>query len=159
MIVRNARSALNALRVQENRAESGNDPRPRPDRVVCDVEEKRGEDAIPLGLGGKNPLCHVSAAARLGAGVPRRPPLYRQENRESQKRHPRISLDSVGPYLHREHRERGVGASEVGGQSGLEFVHSSHCSHRVHSEYDHRAHLDDELNEISPEHGPHPGTR
>ncbi len=42
-------------------------------------------------------------------------------------------------------------------QARLQLVHSAYSPHRVHGENYHRAHLDDELDEIGPEHGPHPG--
>src|SRR6266550_2518494 len=42
-------------------------------------------------------------------------------------------------------------------QAILELVHSPYRAHRVHGEHDYRAHLDDELNEIGPQHGPHAG--
>src|ERR1700694_4311839 len=35
----------NSGRIEEYRAKSGDDPGPRPDRVMRDVEETRGEDA------------------------------------------------------------------------------------------------------------------
>src|SRR5450759_5080030 len=42
------------------------------------------------------------------------------------------------------------------GQALLELVHSPHGANRVHGENDYGAHLDDELDEIGPEYGPHP---
>src|SRR5258706_1185488 len=47
----------------------------------------------------------------------------------------------------------------MGRQAFLEFAHSPDSPYRIKGKNDYRAHLDDELDEIGPENGPHPGTR
>ncbi len=75
MIIRDANRACNTGWVEENRAKSRDDPRPRPDGVVRNVEKECREDAITLGLGGEDSLRDVPAAAGLSTWIPGSPPL------------------------------------------------------------------------------------
>ncbi len=89
--------------IEQDRAKSGDDPRPWPDRVVRDVEEESRQNTVSFCFRGKDSLRDVAATTRLGAGIPRRPPLHRQEDGQGQERHPRISLDASRSDFHRKH--------------------------------------------------------
>ncbi len=114
-----------------------------------DVEEERREDAVPLRARAEDPLSDVPAAARLGARIPRGPPLHGEERDDGERRHP----DGAGG---RHDGERGLLRSEVRHQARLQRCEPADRSHREDRERDDGGHLDDELHEVGPEDGPHP---
>ena len=62
--------------IDDQRAQADQDPGPGPQDVVGDVEEQDRAQRVLLRLGGQHALGDVAAAARLGAGIPDRPPLH-----------------------------------------------------------------------------------
>ena len=75
-------SGCRQLRVDEDRAERHEDPGPRPQHVVRDVEEEHGAERVLLRLRREHALRDVAAAARLRARIPDRPPLHRDRHDE-----------------------------------------------------------------------------
>ena len=78
----NGAGDVGELRVDDRRRERDDDPRPRTQRVVHDVEQQRADDGVLLGLRREHALRDVAAAARLGARIPHRPPLDGERNDE-----------------------------------------------------------------------------
>ena len=155
------RLLVDQVRVEQHRRQSGDDPRPRAKRVVRDLEEERRQDAVSLRLRAEDALCDVPATPRLGAGIPGRPPLHREEDRQREERHPGIGNQpaAVRRDRQRQHRDRRRLAAEVRREAGLEGAHPADRAHREHRQHDHRRHLDHELDQVRPEHRPHPGRR
>src|ERR1051326_7913374 len=89
--VRKRRGNVRQIREHEDRRERDDDPWPWAQRVVHDVEEERTRQRIALAPGGKHALRDVTAAARLGAGIPNGPPLYGEWNDEERHRQPPIA--------------------------------------------------------------------
>ena len=80
--VREGRPQGIEIREDHERAQRYQDPRPRAQGIVGDVEEQRRADGVVLVLGGQHPLRDVAAAAGLRARVPGRPPLNGQRHEE-----------------------------------------------------------------------------
>ncbi len=139
------------LRIHEDRAERDEDPRPRAQHVVRDVEEEHRGERIPLGLGRQHALRDVAAAARLGARVPDGPPLH--GNRHDEHRDGDVPVvgeigqdaevvHAVGPADHRQLGDERVEAADL---------------RRLQREVrgrGHRRHLDEELDHVDDEHAP-----
>ncbi len=138
-------------------ASADEDPRPRAQHVVRDVEEQHRAERIPLRLRREHPLRDVAAAAGLGAGIPDRPPLHRDRHDEDRDgdvpvvREVRQDAqvvqcrrDPASPRACRSARDRpptcGAVDREVGGG-------------------DDRRHLDEELDHVDDEHAPQAGVR
>ena len=145
--------ALNVgqLRIHEDRRERDEDPRPRAQHVVRDVEEQDRAERIALGLRRQHALRDVAAAAGFRAGIPHRPPLHGNRHDEHRDRdvpvvrevgqHAEI-VDAAGPAHRRQLRDQPVEPAdlrrtqrEVGGR-------------------DHGRHLDEELDHVDDEHAP-----
>ncbi len=144
-----------AVRIEEHGAKAGDDPRPRSDCVVRDVEEQSRQHTVTFGLRREDSLRDVSAAARLGAGIPGGPPLHAEEDAECQERHPGIRLDAVAAELDRQNGDCRRFTAEVLRHADSERGDPADGLHRVHGENDHRRHFDHELHEIRPQHRPH----
>ena len=74
------------LRVDDDRAEADEDPRPRAAARSARVEEEHGAERVPLRFRREHALRDVAAAAGLGAGIPHRPPLHRDRHDEHRDR-------------------------------------------------------------------------
>ena len=83
--------------------ERDDDPRPRAQRVVSDVEEQRAAERIALALRGEDALRDVAAAAGLRAGIPHRPPRDRQ--RQDQHRQRQRPVVEIRQQLQRRRRD------------------------------------------------------
>ena len=77
-------------RIHDQRRERDDDPRPGPKRVVSDVEPERRFHRVALVLRGEHALSDVASATRLGARVPRAPPLDRNRDDEDRRRRPPV---------------------------------------------------------------------
>src|SRR5581483_10689358 len=86
------------IRIQHNRNQSDQNPRPWPDRVVRDVEPQNGEQSLAFVLRAEDALRDVASAARLSAGIPECPPLHSEVDQQSDNRKspPGLASESVG---------------------------------------------------------------
>ena len=82
------------------RREANEDPGPGPHGVVHDVEQEGGAGRMPLVAGREDPLHHVSAAARLGAGVVGRPPLHAERQQEGREQRVEGNGGRIGKERH-----------------------------------------------------------
>ena len=94
--------AVGDVRIQDQRGEGGEHPRPRPHAVVGDGEPQRRQRRLPLVPRRHHALREVPAAARLLAGVPARPPLHAEIGHERGRRQAQ--------------RRRGAGSGRAGGR-------------------------------------------
>ena len=76
-------------RKKNQRSQRHQNPRPRPDGVVRDVEPERRQQRMPLVFGAEHALRDVASAAGLGSGIPGGPPVERNVDQERDQRHPR----------------------------------------------------------------------
>src|ERR1700751_1215794 len=70
--------------IEDDSRECCQDPRPRANRIMCDVEPQNREETIALVARTENPLRNVSASAWLGTRIPKSPPLEAEIYDESQ---------------------------------------------------------------------------
>ena len=77
-----ARCTSSSVREDQQGRQRHQDPRPRPQRVVRDVEPQRGAEGVALVARREHALGDVAAAAGLRAGIPGRPPLHGQRDHE-----------------------------------------------------------------------------
>src|SRR5690242_5723670 len=84
--------------IEHNRDQSHQNPRPRANGVVGNVEPENGKKSLTLILGAEDALSNVTATAGLGAGIPECPPLQPEINQQSdhRKRPPGLTAKSVG---------------------------------------------------------------
>ena len=144
------------LGVDKDGAERHENPRPRPQHVVRDVEEEHRAERILFRLRRQHPLRDVTAAAGLGSRIPDRPPLHGHRHDEHGHRHipvvgeigqHRQIVDAVGPA-----RDRQL-VDEPGQAADLRRLQ---CEPRRR---DDGGHLDEELNHVDDEHAPEPRVR
>src|SRR6266702_914741 len=136
-------------------AEGGHDPRPGADGVVSDVEPEHTEQTLALVAGGENALGNVASAAGFGSGIPEGPPLQTDVDEEGG--------DGDGPEHFSgetggktgEKRERVAGGGRAHGrQSSNQRRHAANGADGVEGDGDDDRHLEDELEEVSPEDSP-----
>ncbi len=151
-----SRLAILETRVEDDGGEARDDPRPGSERVVRDLEEQRGEHAVLLGAGAEDALGDVAAAAGLGARIPGRPPLHGEIDAQREEWHPCVGVKTGGRHADRHDGQRGGLAPEVLHQLDLHHVDAADRARGVDGQDDDGAHLEDELDEIGPQHGPHP---
>ena len=119
-----------------------------------DVEEQHRPQGVLLRLRRQHPLRDVAAAARLGPGVPDRPPLHRDRHDEDGHRQVPVVREvrqdvQVAPPVRALHGgQLGVHGRQAADLRGLQ---------REVGGGDHRRHLDEELDHVDDEHAPQAG--
>ena len=76
------------------RRQRHDNPGPRTQRIMRKIEKQIGGNGVFFVFGGQHFLTHITAAARLRARIPHRPPLNR--NRDYQHRHKDRRICQVG---------------------------------------------------------------
>ncbi len=132
-------------------ASADEDPRPRAQHVVRDVEEQDGAERVLLRLRRQHPLGDVAAAARLGPGIPDGPPLHRHGHDEHRHRDVPVVgevgqdvqvVDAARPRRRRELLDQPAQPADLG------------QVHREVRRRDDGRHLDEELDHVDDQHAP-----
>src|SRR5512140_662675 len=138
----------------DDRGQPDEDPGPRPEDVVGDVEEEDGAERVLLGLRGQHALGDVAAAAGLGPRVPDRPPLDGQGHDEDGDGQVPIALEV------RQHAQEvdaaGTGRRRELGDQGR---HAADGPDGEVGRRDDRGHLDEELDHVDDQDAPEAGDR
>ena len=90
----------------EDRRERRDEPRPRTERVIQEVEEERSAERVVGRLRREDALDDVATAARFGAGVPHVPPLHRDRNYKHGHRRVHVGEVRQEPRLFKHRRVR-----------------------------------------------------
>ena len=138
-------------------------PRPGAQGVMRHVVPQYGKQAVAFVARAENPLRNVPAAARLGSGIPKRPPLHAKEHRESdhRKRPHRLICERTRKIGKERRRVAGCRSRRDGHR--MEFrkqrVHPSNGVNRVPSNADDNGHFQYKLKKIRPQDAPQSAKR
>ena len=127
------------------------------------VVPQYGEQAVAFVARAENPLRNVPAAARLGSGIPKRPPLHAKEHRESdhRKRPHRLICERTRKIGKERRRVAGCRSRRDGHR--MEFrkqrVHPSNGVHRIPGNADDDGHFQHKLEKVRPQNAPQTAKR
>ena len=130
------------------RRKCDNQPRPCAKRIVQKVEEDRRACRVALVLRREHPLRDKSAAARLRAGIPRRPPLHRK--RKNHHRHHRGTPAGVRSRRDKRQPRLDRRVREERSKRSARAVHAA-CIHGKPGNCNRSGHGDDILVEVRPD--------
>ena len=140
--------------VQDDDRESGDNPRPRTDGIMRDVEPQDREQPLLLITGAEDALRNVAAAARLRARIPERPPLQPDEHQEAGHRnHPQRLRREASRKFGKEAEGIGSICASGGLHLAQAFEHGRHAAARNDCEIRDRnddRHLQHKLKQVRP---------
>ena len=146
------------MRIKDHRGQGGQDPRPRTQCVVRDVEPQHGEQAVPLIACAEDPLRDVTPAAGFRSGIPESPPLQPEIDHKRQDRQRPERLRRQRPRkIRKECRDitRVVSRRHAHLRKfPHQAAHAANRRHTVPGHSDHNSHLQHELEEVGPKHAP-----
>ena len=152
----NACLDVGELRVDDQRGQAHQDPRPGPQHVMRDVEKQRASQRVLFGFRGQHALRDVAAAARLRPRIPHGPPLHRDGHDEHGHRQVPVVLE-IGQHRQVVHASRAVHLRHLRHQP-VQPAHLRQRNREV-SRRDHRRHFDEELEHVDHQHAPQPRMR
>ncbi len=158
-----ARFRMLQARIERRGGQRRQDPRPRAQRVVRDVEPQHGKQSMPLIARAENPLRDVTAAARLRSRIPERPPLHSQMHQKREHRQRPQGFAGEPARKIRKHRRDARRSGTRGGSHRRKFSqhrgHAARAAHAIIRDGDHDPHFQHELKQIRPQHAPQSAER
>ena len=154
---------LREARIKHDGGKRGENPWPRTQRIVREIEPQNGEQSVAFIARAEYPLGNVTAAARLRAGIPEGPPLHCQmhDERDDGKSPQSFASETARKIGEQRGDVAGVGTGEFAlrGEFCEELRHSANSVDAIPGNRDHDGHFQNELEQVRPKHAPQTAER